>query len=189
MTIKLGFIHAKAPAILPTLSANVNKVGEKKQIISQYYYENSFELTNLLKRGSPEVHEVYFENCFTELTSCRTKMPVKHWLSQKELNKFHSYSTYDPSKTECWEKLRGILPYSVRLLIPKQTLKNTKSRRIFSYRFDYEIFGKRNLIQTSCWTLAEQWLVRTHCQKAPLWWGGHMSSYKGILEAFAPKAP
>lgn len=49
----------------------------------------------------------------------------------------------------------------------KSDLKKYKVQN-FSYRFDYEIFGRGNLIQTSCWTLAAQQLVRTHCQKAPL---------------------
>lgn len=73
---------------------------------------------------------------------------------------------YNPSNTECEQSVRVYPPYSVWLLISNQTLKNIKSR-IFSYRFDYEIFGRESnssqLLDSCCWQL-----VRTHCQKAPL---------------------
>lgn len=69
---------------------------------------------------------------------------------------------------ECEQSVRVYSPIFSLIANLKSDLKNYKVQKNSSYRFDYEILGRGNLIHASCWAPAAQQLVRTHGQTAPV---------------------
>lgn len=120
------------------------------------------------------------ENCVikpipAELT-CQVTMSELRKL--QVLRSFHIWSKWDGAQ-------RKATGYSTTLSLianPCQTLQNINLGR------DFEIFGRRDLIQTRCWTWGGAiWLGHTaKCPPPPLLWGSQISSWKDELYQFGP---
>lgn len=140
-------------------------------------------------RGDPQRSmKICLESCLPELVpiepTCQLNM---NYLSKSyvgfKITPHMIQVRYSMGKVPGW-----ILPHSVWLLIPWQTLKNIRSRRNFPTGFDYEISGRGNLIQTSCGLLlSSSWLE--HTAKRPPLVGRPDELMQRRFSSFCPLSP